>query len=67
MVTWLLTLATLVAALRSAWYWYLSSQVKAVPYWVEVGNDEPADPAMSQIGWMSALIKAGEESAWLNR
>jgi len=66
MVLWLLALATLGAALRSAWYWYRSSQVGVVPYWVEVGAPEPTDPQMSRMGWMNALIKASEESAWLN-
>jgi hypothetical protein len=67
MGTWLLALATLGAALRAAWYWYRSSQVSAVPYWVEVGKDEPADPSMSKMGWMNALIKAGGEAAYFNR
>jgi hypothetical protein len=67
MIAWLLTLATLGAALRSAWYWYRSSQISAVPYWEEVGADEPKDQAMSQAGRLNALIKANGESAWLNR
>ncbi len=67
MGTWLLTLATSSAALRGAWYWYRSSQVAAVPYWVDVGQAEPTDPQMSQMGWMNALIKASGETAYLNR
>jgi hypothetical protein len=58
---------TIVAALRSAWYWYKSSQIYAVPDWVEVGRDEPKDPLQVQLGWLNALIKAGGESAILNR
>jgi hypothetical protein len=66
-MTWLLALATTCAALRSAWYWYKSSQIYAVPDWVEVGREEPKDPLQVQLGWMNALMKAGGESAILNR
>ena len=66
-MTWLLALVTTFAALRSAWYWYKSSQIYAVPYWVEVGRDEPKDPLQVQLGWMNALMKANGESAILNR
>ena len=66
-VTWLLALTTTFAAFRSAWYWYKSSQIAAVPYWVEVGREEPTDPLQVQLGWLNALIKASEESAVLNR
>ena len=57
-MTWLLALATTCAALRSAWYWYKSSQIYAVPDWVEVGREEPKDPLQVQLGWLTALIKA---------
>ena len=67
MITWLFTLAAAGAALRSAWYWFRSSQISVVPYWEEVGADEPKDPAMSQAGRLNALIKANGESARLNR
>jgi hypothetical protein len=67
MATWLLALATTFAALRSAWYWYKSSQIIAVPDWVEVGREQPADPLQVQLGWMNALMKASAESAVLNR
>ena len=67
MLTWLFTLATIVSALRSAWYWYKSSQVYAVPDWVEVGREKPKDPMQVQLGWMNALLKASGESATLNR
>ena len=66
-MTWLLAFVTTFAALRSAWYWYKSSQIYAVPYWVEVGRDEPKDPLQVQLGWMNALMKANGESAILNR
>src|SRR5690349_21767477 len=52
MATWLLAFATMVAAFRSAWYWYRSSQIYAVPDWVEVGREEPSDPLQLQLGWM---------------
>jgi hypothetical protein len=67
MLTWLLAFATIFSAFRSAWYWYKSSQVYAVPDWVEVGREEPKDPLQVQLGWMSALMKASGESAVLNR
>lgn len=67
MATWLLAIATMVSALRSAWYWYRSSQISAVPDWVEVGREEPKDPLQFQLGWMNALMKASEDSAFLNR
>jgi hypothetical protein len=67
MATWLLALATTFAAFRSAWYWYKSSQIAAVPDWVEVGREEPTDRLQVQLGWLNALIKASEESAVLNR
>ena len=44
-----------------------SSQISAVPYWVEVGREEPTDPLQVQIGWMNALMTASRESAVLNR
>jgi hypothetical protein len=66
MVT-LLALATLGTALRGAWYWYRSSQVAAVPYWIETGQSEPADPQLAQVGWMNALMKASGDAAYLNR
>jgi hypothetical protein len=66
-MTWLLAFVTTFAALRSAWYWYKSSQIYAVPDWVEVGRDEPKDPLQVQLGWMNALVKASGESAILNR
>jgi hypothetical protein len=67
MATWLLALATTLAALRSAWFWYKSSQISAVPDWVEVGREEPTDRLQFQLGWMNALMKASGESALLNR
>ena len=67
MVTWLLALTTFGAALRAAWFWYRSSQVAAVPFWIEVGGDEPQDPQVAQAGWMNALMKASEDAAYLNR
>jgi hypothetical protein len=67
MVAWLLALTTLGAALRAAWFWYRSSQVVAVPFWIEVGGDEPQDPQMAQVGWMNAFMKANEAAAYLNR
>ncbi len=67
MVAWLLALTTLGAALRAAWFWFRAGQVAVVPYWIEVGRDEPQDPQLSQIGWMNALVKAGGEAAYLNR
>jgi hypothetical protein len=67
MATELFAFATTFAALRSAWYWYQSSQISAVPYWVDVGREEPTDPLQVQIGWMNALIKASGETAILNR
>ena len=67
MATSLLALATLFTALRSAWYWYKSSQVSAVPDWVEVGREQPMDPLQVQLGWMNALMKASGEAAVLNR
>jgi hypothetical protein len=66
-MTWLLALATTCSALRSAWYWYKSSQIYAVPDWVEVGREEPKDSLQVQLGWMNALMKASGESAVLNR
>ena len=66
-MTWLLAFVTIFAALRSAWYWYKSSQIYPVPYWVEVGQDEPKDPLQFQLGWMNAQMKANGESAVLNR
>jgi hypothetical protein len=66
-MTWLLALATTFSALRAAWFWYKSSQIYAVPYWVEVGREEPADPLQVQLGWMAALMKASGEAATLNR
>jgi len=65
-MTWILAFVTTFAALRSAWYWYKSSQIYAVPDWVEVGRDEPKDPLQVQLGWMNALMKASGESAVLN-
>ncbi len=62
MLTWPLAFATIFLALRSAWYWYKSSQVYAVPDWVEVGREEPNYPLQVQLGWMSALMKASGES-----
>ena len=67
MVTWLFALGTTFAALRSAWYWYKSSQVTAVPDWVEVGREPPKDQLQLQLGWMNALMKASAESAVLSR
>ena len=67
MATWLLTLATMFAALRSARDRYKSSQISAVPDWVEVGREEPTDPLQVQLGWMNALMKASGETAVLNR
>ena len=67
MGTWLLAFATLGAGLRGAWYWYRSSQVVVVPYWAETSQTEPADKALSQMGWMNALIKASGEAAYFNR
>ena len=66
-MTWLLAFVTTFAALRSAWYWYKSSQIYAVPDWVEVGRDEPKDPLQVQLGWMNAQMKASGELAILNR
>ena len=66
-MTWLLALVTTFAALRSAWYWYKSSQIYPVPYRVEVGQDEPKDALQFQLGWMNAQMKANGESAILNR
>jgi len=66
-MVWLFALATVAAALRSAWYWYKASQVSAVPDWVEVGREEPADPMQLQLGWMNALMKASSDAAFLNR
>ena len=62
MVTWLFAFATTFAAFRSAWYWYRSSQIYAVPDWVEVGRAEPTDPLQVQLGWMNALMKASGET-----
>ena len=56
MATWLLAMATTFAAFRSAWNWYKSSQISAVPDWVEVGREEPTDPLQVQLGWMNALM-----------
>jgi hypothetical protein len=67
MGTWLLVLATLGAAFRGAWYWYRSSRVTAVPYWVEVRQAEPTDQMMSQMGSLNALVMASGEAAYLNR
>jgi hypothetical protein len=67
MATWLFAFATTFAAFRSAWYWYMSSQISAVPDWVEVGREEPTDPLQVQLGWMNALMKASGETAVLNR
>jgi hypothetical protein len=67
MATWLLALATIFAALRSAWCWCKSSQISAVPDWVEVGREQPTDPLQVQLGWMNALMKASGETATLNR
>ena len=67
MATWLLALATMFTAFRSAWYWYKSSQVSAVPDWVEIGREQPTDPLQVQLGWMNALMKASGEAAVLNR
>lgn len=67
MSTWLLAFGTLGAALRSAWYWYRSSQVVAVPAWAELGQAEPADPLQSQMGWLAALVKSSGEAAYYNR
>ena len=66
-MTWLLALVTIVSAFRSAWYWYKSSQVYAVPDWVEVGREKPKDPLQVQLGWMNALMKASAETATFNR
>ena len=63
MATWLLAIATTFAAFRSAWYLFKSSQISAVPDWVEVGREEPTDPLQFQLGWMNALMKAREK--WL--
>ena len=38
-----------------------SSQIYAVPDWVEVGREEPKDPLQVQLGWMNALMKASGE------
>ena len=67
MATWLLAMATTFAAFRSAWYWDKSSQISAVPDWVEVGREEPTDPLQVQLGWMNALMTASRELAVLNR
>jgi hypothetical protein len=64
---WLLTIATLGVGLRGAWYWYLSSQITAIPTWEALGQPEPADPVQSQMGWMAGLTKAAAEAAYLNR
>jgi hypothetical protein len=64
---WLLALATLGTGLRGAWYWYRSSQVIAVPAWAELGQAEPADSLQSQMGWLTALLKASGEAAYFNR
>jgi len=48
-------------------FWYRSSQVVAVPAWVELGQPEPADPLQSQMGWLAALIKASGDAAYYNR
>ena len=66
-MVWLLALTTIAAASRSAWYWYRSSQVYAVPDWEEVGREPPTDPLQLQLGWMAALMKASGEAAVLNR
>ena len=66
-MAWLLVLATIAAAQRSAWYWYRSSQIVAVPDWEEVGREQPTDPLQFQLGWMKALMKASGETAILNR
>ena len=55
-----------ISAFRSAWYWYKSSQISAVPDWVEVGREEPTDPLQVQLGWMNALMKASGETAILD-
>jgi hypothetical protein len=67
MATWLFAFATTFAAFRSSWYWYKSSQIHAVPDWVEVGREEPSDPLQVQFVWMNALMKASGETAVLNR
>ena len=66
-MTWLLALVTIIRCSEERVVWYKSSQIYAVPYWVEVGRDEPKDPLQVQVGWMNALMKASGESAILNR
>lgn len=64
---WLFAIAILGAALRGAWYWYLSSQISAIPTWEALGLPEPVDPVECQMGWMAGLTKAASEMAYLNR
>ena len=59
MVTWLFAFATTFSAFRSAWYWYRSSQISAVPDWVEVGREAPTDP-LQVSAWMDERADEGE-------
>jgi hypothetical protein len=64
---WLFAIAALGAGSRGAWYWYLSSQITAIPTWEALGEPEPSDPVASQMGWMAGLTKAAAEAAYLNK
>jgi hypothetical protein len=64
MLALVLAVLGFVVGLLAAAYWFRASCVEAVPIW---GEQEPVDPIQSQAGWVAGQLKAGTESANLNK
>jgi hypothetical protein len=62
-----LTVLAFGTGLLAAWFWYRVSKVEIVPIWAVAGRMEPVIPELSQGGWISGLLAAGNEAARLNK
>lgn len=53
-----------VLGLWAAWLWFQASCINTEPVW---GACEPGEAPASQAGWIAGMLRAGAESAQLNR
>jgi hypothetical protein len=62
-----LAVVAFIFGVAAAWYWWKSSAIEAEPLYPDVVKQNPGDVLLLQTLQLGGIIKAGNESARLNR
>jgi len=62
-----LAVCSLVSGITGAWYWWRSSKVLVMPFYIQNGEFEPFDPNQSAMQWIVAHMMTFEKAGDLNK